>query len=114
MAERLYLAGPCTGLPNFNYPAFAAAEAQLRAAGYDVASPHRVHDGHPQSRPGDYPWQWYMRQGIRQMLDCDAVALLPGWTQSRGARVESRLAHDLGMRVMELDAWLPQRTVANG
>lgn len=38
-----------------------------------------------------------MRLALRQMLTCDAVALLPGWQQSRGALLEHTVAIDLGI-----------------
>ena len=34
-ARRLYVAGPMTGLPDHNYPAFAEAAARLRAVSSD-------------------------------------------------------------------------------
>ena len=36
---RIYLAGPMTGLPEFNYPAFHAEAARLRQLGYHVENP---------------------------------------------------------------------------
>lgn len=36
---RVYLAGPMRGVPHFNFPAFHAAAAELRARGYVVFSP---------------------------------------------------------------------------
>ncbi len=49
---RLYIAGPMTGLPDFNYPAFEEARAQLESEGYAVLCPTDNDDGdeHP-SRP---------------------------------------------------------------
>lgn len=32
--RRVYIAGPMTGLPEFNYPAFNACAADLRAKGF--------------------------------------------------------------------------------
>ncbi len=97
---KLYVAGPMTGLPDYNYPAFHAAEAELRAAGYDVANPASigVQDG--------WEWQDYMRAGLRLMLDCDGIALLDGWHASRGAQIELRLAMALGMAEGTVPGWL--------
>lgn len=94
-----YIAGPMTGLPDFNYPAFAAAAAKLRAHGLEVLSPHEIDD----SSTGK-PWDWYMRRGLAQLVQCDRIVLLPGWENSRGARLEQKVAHELGIEAVEYDA----------
>lgn len=95
-----YLAGPMTGLPEFNYPAFREVAAVLRARGVEVMSPTEVSDDEP---PADYsaekPYGYYLRRSLRMLLDCDEVVLLPGWEQSRGARLEREIAEALGMPV---------------
>jgi hypothetical protein len=42
-----------------------------------------------------------MRADIKLLVDCDGIALLPGWEQSDGANVEHTLARGLGLRVMQ-------------
>jgi hypothetical protein len=91
-----YIAGPMTGHPNFNYPAFAYVATALRGKGVDVRSPHEVDAGGVER-----PWEWYMRRTLQMMLDCDEVVLLPGWQESRGARLERDVAQQLGMQVTE-------------
>lgn len=88
---RLYLAGPMTGLPELNFPAFHAEAARLRAMGHDVVNPAEVNPD-----PGA-AWADCMRADIRELCTCDGVALLPGWEKSRGATLEHHIAVALGM-----------------
>ncbi|POB12318.1 DUF4406 domain-containing protein [Sulfobacillus sp. hq2] len=97
---RLYLAGPMTGYPDYNYPAFFAAADALRHAGYTILNPADI---------GLHPtWTWadYMRVGLDTLTThAEAVAVLPGWEASRGARLEVRLARRLGLRVHTVFTW---------
>lgn len=100
----LYIAGPMSGLPDFNYPAFNEAEGQLRAASFEVENPAR--NPEPSPEHDDDQWRGYMRMALRQLALCDGVALLPGWKASRGANIEKRLAEDLGLPAKPLSEWL--------
>lgn len=106
----LYIAGPMTGLPQFNYPAFQEASEQLRDAGYYTLSPTISHLELTAPRPEvlqtEGEWEDYMRNGINQLIRADGVAVLSGWTGSRGATIEAELAANLGMPVHMLDRWL--------
>lgn len=92
--KRIYVAGPMTGLPDFNFPAFHAAADRLRSLGHHVENPadHGVIDGHE--------WADYMRMDIGQLVTCDAIFLLPGWEKSKGATLERHIAQALGMPVL--------------
>lgn len=92
-----YIAGPMSGLPDFNYPSFEAAARALRDEGVDVLSPHEVDTGGEQR-----DWVWYMRETLAMLLRCDAVILLPGWQYSRGAKLEKYVAEALGMTITEM------------
>ena len=89
---RLYIAGPMTGLPEFNYPAFNAEARVWRVRGFEVEN--------PAEGPELPSWAAYMRRALRQLLTCDALVLLPGWTASKGATVEWLLASVLGLQVV--------------
>lgn len=90
---RIYVAGPMTGLPNLNFPAFHAAAAQLRAEGHQVVNPAEI-NADPAAE-----WAACMRADIRELMTCDAVFLLPGWEKSRGATLEHHIAMALGMEI---------------
>lgn len=101
----LYVAGPMTGLPKFNYPAFAAAGSLLHDAGFDVLNPidaerHNPTPGTPQS------WDWYMRHCLRMVADADGVALLDGWWRSRGATLEVHVARALDIPAEPVALWV--------
>lgn len=100
----VYIAGPMTGIEDFNYPAFRAAELALRQRGIDTLNPVNAEldndTGSPQT------WEWYMRKALRMMLLADGVCLLPGWEASRGARLEVRVANALKFDVRPYAEWL--------
>lgn len=95
--KRLYVAGPMTGLPHFNFPAFHAAAAFLRAAGFEVDNPAE------NPAPPCGSWLGYMRMAVAQVAKADALVVLPGWEKSNGAFVEVQLARGLGLKVLTLE-----------
>lgn len=105
MSLRLYLSGPMQGMPGHNLPAFERARTRLRRAGYLVTCPAEL--GHVE----DWEWADYLRRDIRELLDCHAVAVLPGWQDSKGARLETHVADELGMRAEPVEFWLASSLV---
>lgn len=97
---KLYIAGPMTGLPDFNYPAFYKAAEDLEAAGYEVENPAA------NQVEGTASWLAFMRLSLVQISRVDGIALLPGWTNSKGARLEEHIGSALGMPVRYVQTWL--------
>jgi hypothetical protein len=91
--KRIYIAGPMRGLPEHNFPAFRAAASVLRSLGNEVVSPVEINHGPdaPQRSAEEC-----LRRDLRALIDCTAIALLPGWEQSVGARCEAAVAVTLG------------------
>ena len=96
-----YIAGPMTGLPDLNRPAFEAAAHYLESRGvscktpFDVASESLVdncEENVPELLGLDF-------QAIR---DSEAVVLIPGWRSSRGALAEVCFALREGKALLEL------------
>ncbi|AET90664.1 hypothetical protein BYI23_B000570 [Burkholderia sp. YI23] len=92
---KIYVAGPMSGYPELNFPAFHAEAARLRAMGFEIVNPAEIDVG------PNPDWLTAMRADIRELVTCDGIALLPGWEQSRGATVEHTLARGLGLRIMQ-------------
>jgi hypothetical protein len=92
----IYLAGPMTGLKDFNFPAFDEAAAKLRAEGHCVFSPaekDRQVFGNDinKSETGDVAEAsakgFSLRQALYEdtkfiCLEADTIAMLPGWKTS--------------------------------
>jgi len=100
LAKRVYISGPMSGLPEFNYPAFHAAAAELRTYGLHVENPAESPE------PECKSWLGFMRLAVAQLATCDIVVTLPGWENSRGAKVEVALAIGLGLLVVPLHEYL--------
>lgn len=95
--NRIYISGPMSGLPEQNFPAFHAAAAQLRAAGHQVINPAEINEDTTLS------WEQCLRADIKALCDCDVIAMLPGWENSKGAHLEVHVAHRLGIKVMRIE-----------
>lgn len=103
--SKVYVAGPMTGIEDFNYPAFNTAAARLRTAGFEVLNPAET-DTRMGTTPGEQSWQWYMRHALRMLADADGVALLDGWERSRGATLEHRIARSLNLPTGTVGLWI--------
>jgi len=116
---KLYLAGPMSGIPEFNFPAFHAAAAKLRAAGHDVFSPAEKdierHGGVDISKGNATGSQeeaaqkhgFDLRQALADDLlyicrEAEGIAMLPGWENSKGAHAEWNTARALGLAIIYL------------
>lgn len=106
MIRRIYLAGPMTGIPQMNFPAFDAAAKDLRARGYDVVSPAELDDPEDRtaalaSEDGDInkmgpgrSWGFFLARDVKIIADegIEAIVCLSDWYESRGARLETFVA----------------------
>lgn len=98
---RIYIAGPMSGRPEFNYPAFFRAAEALTAAGHEPINPART-----EGRENCKTWLDYMRAALRDIADADSIATLDGWEHSRGAYLEVEIATQLDLPVRPVEAWL--------
>lgn len=91
----VYLAGRVRGCPNY-HEKFARAADKLRMQGHTVFNPAAANqEGRPLNRIMEYLLGWLCREA-------DAIALLPGWWRSGGARIEWMLAKYLKLKIIYL------------
>ncbi len=104
--SRVYVAGPMTGYAEYNFPAFHVAAARLRLEGYEVVNPAEHFDGRT-----DLPRETYLRADVIMLAQCNSIAMLPGWQESRGAKLEYLLARELGLAVLDAETLVPPAKV---
>lgn len=93
---KAYLAGPMSGLPDLNFPAFHAWAKRLRNQGDEIINPAEVNPDQSMS------WADCMRSDIAQLVTCEGIYMMPGWERSKGATLEHHIASRLEMRVVYL------------
>lgn len=106
---KLFVAGPMTGYPEHNIPAFEQAARWLRWSGHDVTTPVEVNALHELPAPtdqkvGDPTYETYLERDLALIAgpDIEAIVCLPGWQASNGACIEVELAVELGKPVYQL------------
>jgi hypothetical protein len=113
-AKRIYLAGPMTGIPAFNFPAFDAAAKDLRGKGWNVVSPAELDDpvirrealksktGHEPNSRGE-TWGDFLARDVKLIADdgIEGIITLDGWRKSKGARLETFIGRLLGLPILK-------------
>ena len=100
---RLYISGKITGDSEYKIK-FREAELNLSGATYGIPNAKKYLVSNP-ARINETDWKAAMKQAISMMMCCDGVALLPDWKESRGAKIERKLALALGMTVKPIGEW---------
>ena len=101
---RWYLAGPMSGVPQFNIPKFDTTAAKLRGLGFTIISPAELdsplmRERAMQSMDGDLrklekdtneTWGEVLARDVKLVADgIDGIIFMEDWQKSRGARLEA-------------------------
>ena len=90
----IYVAGPMSGIKDFNRPLFNMVAAELSDQGHSVLNPATLPDGLSQGQ--------YMQICLPMVAVAHELVMLPGWEQSEGAYIEFCLAKKSGKTIREL------------
>ena len=113
---KIYLAGPMSGPPQFNFPAFYAAAEKLRADGFEVVSPAELDDAEDKgaalkSKDGNAAdakrsWGDFLARDVKLLADMgiQGIVFLPNWQNSKGAKLEAFVGLLQGFKFWEYDA----------
>jgi len=80
---KVYISGKITGTNDY-MKRFEDAEIELQLNGYDVINPALVNSNLPECTTHDE----YMKISLCMLDMCDAIYMLDGWNNSKGACIE--------------------------
>lgn len=91
---KVYIAGPMTGYENYNREAFFEAAKKLEVLGWEPV--------HTAGLPDDFTYEEYLERSLAVLEACDAICLLRGWEDSKGALMEYGYAKSRGLPEIRL------------
>ena len=94
---KVYISGPMSGIANDNADAFRVAFLELVEAGHAPVNPVDIGRALRRKMGREPTWAEYMREDIKELLDCESIYMLSGWENSTGARLEEHVAMSLGI-----------------
>lgn len=103
MSKKVYLAGPMSGIPEFNFPAFYRAAYLLKQQGWVVFNPadkegetlseaSKISGDPVQAQKDGFNFRDVYLWDVTKVIESDAIYMLPGWENSPGARGEHAVA----------------------
>jgi len=109
--KKVYLSGPITGKPNDNIEEFEKYKQKFKNLNYEVVNPHDlftrefVDDLNRKLENKDITFEEYhgtfMRTDIKAMMDCDFIAVLNGYENSKEANIEVYIARNINMPIID-------------
>ena len=96
--KKVYLSGPITGIANLNIDEFQKYEDKFINLNFKVINPHKLHTS---EETETFKWHEFMRKDIKEMMQCDFVAVLSGWEKSKGANLELYIARNEEMPIID-------------
>lgn len=98
----VYISGPITKDPDYRQKFMKRAQ-ELQKTGYNVVNPVVISDRLEMQRGKEnLTYADYMKEDIRELLYCDAISCLPGWNESKGARLEHEIAEIIGLACVDM------------
>ena len=103
--KKIYISGAMSNLPRLEYRAlFCRAENLLRQRGYrKIVNPCNTIIGRNRWLYRLVGYKLTLLYDLWLLWHCDAICMLPNWTQSRGAIIEHMTADEWNIETINLD-----------
>ena len=93
MNKKIYISGRVSSLPyDIAHRRFSKKEKELKDRGWKVINPMKY-------CCEVWPWWLCMIVCVMQLLRCNTIYMMRGWTQSRGARLEYKIAKKFNLYI---------------
>ena len=102
--KRIYIAGPYSSPDGYegedkNTMVAAEVAAHYLKKGWAVFCPHTMTRDIARDFARDLTWEDWLATDIAWLSLCDAIHMLPGWEDSKGASFEYLVARGLGLEI---------------
>ena len=92
---KIYLSGKISGTDiEKTRQRFKKWQIYFEMQGNNVINPFEIHNG------GVKNWNEYMKKDIAELMKCDTIFMMIGWSKSKGALLEFHIANELGFKVI--------------
>lgn len=116
--KKIYIAGPMSGIPEFNFPKFFAKEQELKDDGWLVFNPANKSNEEAVTKHTSFNTGnsvalvsdgWSFKEAYKwdtdKVIEADAIYMLKGWEASPGARGEHSVAMAMKSKYPDYEIW---------
>ena len=99
--KKVFLSGPMTVYPGYNFQRFNLAEKQLADAGIECVNPVHICKKYKEEHvlADKAVFDKMIAEEQEAERECDAILLLDGWQMSKGVRLELKIALEMDMQI---------------
>ena len=92
---KIYLSGKISGTDiEKTRQRFKNWQVYFEMQSNEVVNPFEIHNGETKN------WNEYMKKDISELMGCDTIFMMIGWSKSKGALLEFHIANELGFKVI--------------